>query len=545
MRADAECRADAGYRADAECGLTPFWGPAGGFAIFWLTPFWKYAHTSSLSLQVMAIPELSIPQALISSLRGVPGFEESSFLAVHQQGPLVTSVRLNPAKVWDETDDEREMFAPDITMSGVPWCSAGYYLSSRPSFITDPAWHAGLYYVQEASSMFVEQAFLQHAKEVRAPVVLDACAAPGGKSTHLQSLIGNEGLLVTNEVIRNRVGILAENMQRWGGGNVVVTSADPKDFHRLPQFFDVVLVDAPCSGSGLFRRDPEAIREWSPSLVGLCSGRQQRILADLWPSLKEGGLLIYSTCSYSMAEDEDILDWLMSSYEVETLKINLDPAWGIVDVRSGQTGAYGYRFYPNLVEGEGLFLCCLRKKGGAQGHAHAYSGGPVGHAHAHGHSGGHSAVHGSSSKGKGGLVSLSKTDLASVLPWVKNPNDYQFFQHEGTVFALPLKTAQDVAWLQENIYIKQAGIALGQLMRAELIPDPAFALSRLPGDGVQRLELTREQALDYVRRDELHIDGAPKGWALVTYHGHGIGWVKVLQGRINNYYPKNWRVLKR
>jgi 16S rRNA C967 or C1407 C5-methylase (RsmB/RsmF family) len=311
----------------------------------------------------MATSELSIPQALISSLRGVPGFEESSFLAVHHQGPLVTSVRLNPAKVWDETEDEKELFAQDIAMSAVPWSSTGYYLSSRPSFITDPSWHAGLYYVQEASSMFVEQAYLQHAGEVHAPVVLDACAAPGGKSTHLQSLIGPEGLLVSNEVIRNRVGILAENMQRWGGENVVVTSADPANFHRLPGFFDVVLVDAPCSGSGLFRRDPEAIREWSPSLVELCNARQQRILSDLWPTLKEGGLLIYATCSYSLAEDEDILDWLMTNFEVETLKINLDPVWGVVDVRSGQTGAYGYRFYPNLVEGEGLFLCCLRKKG--------------------------------------------------------------------------------------------------------------------------------------------------------------------------------------
>jgi 16S rRNA C967 or C1407 C5-methylase (RsmB/RsmF family)/NOL1/NOP2/fmu family ribosome biogenesis protein len=545
MRAWAKTFIEGPSPGEPWCALV-FWGRLEGF----------------LSLRLMATPELSIPQALISSLRGVPGFEESSFLAVHQQGPLVTSVRLNPAKVWDETDDEREMFAPDITMSGVPWCAKGYYLSSRPSFITDPAWHAGLYYVQEASSMFVEQAFLQHAKEVHAPVVLDACAAPGGKSTHLQSLIGNEGLLVSNEVIRNRVGVLAENMQRWGGENVVVTSADPKDFHRLPQFFDVVLVDAPCSGSGLFRRDPEAIREWSPSLVGLCSGRQQRILADLWGSLKDGGLLIYSTCSYSVEEDEDMLDWLMNTFEVETLKINLDARWGVVDVRSGQTGAYGYRFYPNLVEGEGLFLCCLRKRGGlagsGAGHAHGHSGGhSAGHGHGHsggysaghghGYSGGHSAGHGhgSGSKGKGGLVSLSKTDLASVIPWVNNPNDRHFSQHEGTVFAVPLKMAQDIAWIQENIYIKQAGIALGQLMRAELIPDPAFALSRLTGEGVQRLELTREQALDYVRRDELHIDGVPKGWALVTYHGHGIGWVKVLQGRINNYYPKNWRVLKR
>ncbi len=488
----------------------------------------------------MVTPELSIPQALISSLSGVPGFEESSFLAVHKQGPLVTSVRLNPAKVWDETEDEKEMFAPDIALAVVPWCATGYYLSSRPSFITDPSWHAGLYYVQEASSMFVEQAFRQHVSEVHAPVVLDACAAPGGKSTHLQTLIGSDGLLVSNEVIRNRVGILAENMQRWGGQNVVVTSADPKDFHRLPGFFDVVLVDAPCSGSGLFRRDPEAIREWSPSLVELCSARQQRILSDLWGTLKDGGVLMYATCSYSPEEDEDILDWLMTSFEVETLKINLDPNWGVVDVRSAQSGAYGYRFYPNLIEGEGLFLCCLRKKGGhTTGHGHSSGSG-------HTYDGGQGKnVKGSVHKGKNGLVSLSKNDLASVLPWVKNANDYHFTQHENTVYALPVNKVEEVSRIQETFYVRQAGIALGQLMRSELVPDAAFALSRLPGEAVQRLELSREQALDYVRRDELHIDGVPKGWALVTYHGHGIGWVKVLAGRINNYYPKNWRVLKR
>lgn len=463
---------------------------------------------------------MPLPAELIASLRGAPGFEEEAFLSVHEQGAAPVSVRLNPAK----GDPARGELLPSAARSRVPWCSPGWYLASRPSFILDPAWHAGLYYVQEASSMFVEQAFRQHTG-VPAPRVLDACAAPGGKSTHLQTLIG-DGLLVSNEVIRTRVGVLSENLQRWGGANVLVSAADPRDFGALAGFFDIILVDAPCSGSGLFRREPEAVREWSLQQVELCGGRQQRILSDLWGSLKEGGLLIYSTCSYSPRENEVILDWLSATYAVESMPLALEPEWGVVESRAPGSGAYGYRFYPNKLEGEGLFMACLRKRGAA-------AGSPA------------SSRSRASANPRGGASVLGSREVESIRPWIAAPDDYIYLLTGETVRAIPAMLAEDVALLSAVLPVRQAGIAVGQPIRRELIPDPALALSLLTSENVPRLELTQEQALDYVRKDELRLEGAPRGWALVTYGRHGLGWVKVLEGRINNYYPKPWRVMKK
>ena len=194
--------------------------------------------------------------------------------------------------------------------------------NERPSFTLDPSFHGGKYYVQEASSMFLEQAFCATYQFSRIALnVLDLCAAPGGKSTHLLSLMNKNSLLVSNEVIQSRAAILSENIQKWGHGNVIVTNNDPKDFQRLPGFFDVIVVDAPCSGEGLFRKDPNALKEWSEDVVALCSRRQRRILNDVWPTLKTGGLLIYSTCTYNADENEENLKWLKEEYHVESIPL--------------------------------------------------------------------------------------------------------------------------------------------------------------------------------------------------------------------------------
>lgn len=432
------------------------------------------------------------------------------------------------------------MIAPAVEWGKVPWAADGWYLSSRPSFITDPAWHAGLYYVQEASSMFLEQVFSQHVADRGALRVLDACAAPGGKSTHLQALIGSGGLLVSNEVIRTRVPILAENLQRWGADNTIVTQNDPRDFAGLPGFFDVLMVDAPCSGSGLFRREPEAIGEWSPSLVQLCSQRQERILSDLWGSLKEGGVLIYSTCSYSVEEDEQILDWLSRSFVVESLRVDIDEQWGIVEV---QGRAYGYRFYPNRLAGEGFFIAAFRKKGDSPavvGHGGSSSfGSSSGHG---GPSGSHRA--GPRQRRPGGEP-LGKGIAEGLTPWLQNPERYHLFQTGEMIRALPIGFSEDLARLSAVLNVREAGVTLGEWMRNGLVPEQGLAMSGLLSQDIPRVELTRDEALAYVRKDELRLEGLPQGWALVTYGGYGLGWVKVLAGRINNYYPKHWRVLKR
>src|SRR5690349_10320834 len=283
----------------------------------------------------------SIPAALIASLEEIEGFNKEAFLQVHESGNQITSIRVNPHK-WTLSSE-----LP--TLNSVPWSEYGVYLSQRPSFTFDPLFHAGCYYVQEASSMFLEQALRQTLDLSGSLRVLDLCAAPGGKSTHIQSLLSKGSLLVSNETIRGRVPPLQDNIIKWGAENVVVSSNDASDFSSLENFFDAIVIDAPCSGSGLFRRDPEAIEEWSLQNVELCSGRQQRIIADVWPALKSNGILIYSTCSYSKKEDEDILDWISSTINAEYLTLSLKSEWNISD-----TGK-GYRFWPDKVKGEGFF----------------------------------------------------------------------------------------------------------------------------------------------------------------------------------------------
>src|ERR1700744_6160209 len=296
--------------------------------------------------------KLIFPPNFLGSLAGELGFDEQNFTKAHQNTDAPTSIRINPFKKAAIKNDGQ-----------VPWCADGYYLDTRPSFTFDPLFHAGCYYVQEASSMFIGH-ILNVIKPDGEPVkILDLCAAPGGKSTLLNSAMQPDDLLVANEIIKTRVPILSDNLTRWGTANTIVTNNDPKDFTRLKGFFDIILVDAPCSGSGMFRKDPAAMNEWSEANVTLCHQRQERILADIYPCLKEDGHLIYSTCSYSHQENEDILDWLCTELELESLQIPINKDWGIVETQSSNANAWGYRFYPGKVKGEGLFAACLKKTG--------------------------------------------------------------------------------------------------------------------------------------------------------------------------------------
>ena len=270
---------------------------------------------------------MQLPKPLLDSLKSVKGFNKETFEKVHASGEQVTSIRVNPAK-GSMVNGEWSMgnsihHSPLAIHQKIPWTQNGFYLFKRPSFTFDPFFHAGCYYVQEASSMFLEQALRQTADLSSSLKILDLCAAPGGKSTHIQSFISQDSLLVSNDVIRSRANVLKDNIIKWGCKNVVVSNNDPKDFTKLENYFDVIVVDAPCSGSGLFRRDPEAIDEWSENNVQLCSQRQQRILADIWPALKQDGILIYSTCSYSAEEDEEICKWTIFQHIPYSISISL------------------------------------------------------------------------------------------------------------------------------------------------------------------------------------------------------------------------------
>ncbi len=365
--------------------------------------------------------------------------------------------------------------------------------------------------------MFLEQALGQTIDLSRPHRVLDLCAAPGGKSTLLQSLLSADSLLVSNEVIRTRVHILQENMVKWGGANTFLTSNDPRDFQRLENYFDVMVVDAPCSGSGLFRRDPQAVEEWSPDNVQLCHQRQQRILADCWPALGKDGVLIYSTCSYSQEENEDILDWITEDLGATSCRLQVSPEWNIVET-TGKNGAYGYRFYPDRLKGEGFFIACLRKNDGA-----TYT----------------------PPRKRSAPEKQAKKDEERIGAWIRPETPLFYFHHQELIYGLPATLAADLSIIQSSCYLKRAGVPLGKLSVKEFIPEHDLALSTLIDPALPALGLSREQALHYLRKDELHPDEERRGWVLVQYGGLNLGWIKILPGRTNNYYPKEWRILKR
>ncbi|MFT3908671.1 MAG: RNA methyltransferase [Ferruginibacter sp.] len=456
-----------------------------------------------------------LPHALIASLQTVKGFDEEDFVRMHQSGEQVTSIRLNPRKTFNVERSTLNVHG------GVPWSSNGYYLAERPLFTIDPLFHAGAYYVQEASSMFLEEAVKQTCDLSKPLKVLDLCAAPGGKSTLLQSIISNESLLVSNEVIKSRVNILSENITKWGAANVVVTNNDPKDFQRLPEYFDVIVIDAPCSGSGLFRKDPEAITEWSVDNVMLCSQRQQRILADILPSLKPGGILIYSTCSYSKEEDELICDWLLSNIQdpISSTRLQTTSTWNITETNSPQHNAFGYRFYPDKLKGEGFFIAAFKKEG--------------------------TITFSKEVKTRNKPDSVSKAEMEVLNPLIKNAGSFSFFKWQETIIAVPAKLLHDVFVLQSVLYLKKAGIKIGSIIRNELIPDHEFALSDLTTDKIHPVEVDTANALQYLRRADIDIKKDHKGWALVMYKGLALGWIKILPNRINNYYPAEWRILNK
>jgi len=448
------------------------------------------------------------PPGFIPSLSGLPGFDAGNFSETHQSAEVPTSIRLNPFKPSSKKGNEN-----------VLWCPEGYYLDGRPSFTFDPLFHAGCYYVQEASSMFIGYLF-NHIKGDDALKVLDLCAAPGGKSTLISSSLKKADLLVANEIIKTRVPILNDNLTRWGPSNIIVTNNDPKDFRKLRGFFDIILVDAPCSGSGMFRKDPGAMSLWSEANVNLCYQRQQRILADVYPALKEDGYFIYSTCSYSVEENENILDWLCDEFELESIRIPIDQDWGIVESQSSAHKAWGYRFYPDQVKGEGLFAACLRKR---------ENSGQL-----------PNIKYKEQQKGNFKEIDLLK-------PYINGPGDYYYFKVNDDWLAIDKVYKESLATLWQYLYLKKSGVRMGKLAGKDLIPDHELALSVIINkDRFLQTELTKEQAIQYLRRDNITgLDNITTGWSLMNFEGHALGWAKLLPDRINNYYPKEIRIFSK
>lgn len=455
---------------------------------------------------------MNLPQSFVERTRQLLGDEQYPLFEQALGTEVPVSIRPNRMKC-------------NLPVAGgpVPWAPSGIYLEKRPTFTFDPLFHAGCYYVQEASSMFVERVLREYVQE---PVVmLDLCAAPGGKSTLCRSALPEGSLLVANEVMRNRSQILAENLMKWGHPEVVVTNNDPADFTDLTHLFDVILTDVPCSGEGMFRKDQVAVDEWSLENVDICWQRQRRILSDIWPALKPGGLLIYSTCTFNREEDEDNVAWIARELGADMLEVPVEEAWGITGNLIGDSFPV-YRFLPHKVKGEGFFLAVLRKHAGevetVEPRAEKKKKG------------------GKDVKGKAPQLSVPK----EAKDWLQIPGDYQLTINGTNVQAFPKLHETVYTLLQQYVKVIHAGITLGEMKGKDLIPHHSLAMSTALADGAfPKAEVTYEQAIAYLRKESLVLDaGVPRGYVLLTYQNIPLGFMKNIGNRANNLYPQEWRI---
>jgi 16S rRNA C967 or C1407 C5-methylase (RsmB/RsmF family)/NOL1/NOP2/fmu family ribosome biogenesis protein len=444
-----------------------------------------------------------LPREFADSMKTILKDEFPDFESSLSDGSPV-SVRLNsgikfPAAGIDLPFGER-----------VAWCRSGIYLTQRPSFTLDPLFHSGSYYVQEAASMFVEQCVNTAKQYGNIDRVLDLCAAPGGKSTHLLSLFP-DSLVISNEVIPSRAAILEENIAKWGQANTVVTSCDPSGFRRLKGFFDFILVDAPCSGEGMFRKEPAALAEWSPENVKHCAARQLRIVRDIWDSLKPGGFILYGTCTYNVEENENVIGFITEHLGAQSVPVDISAFEGISP--STDKNIHACRFFPHKTGSEGLFLALARKNGEPK----------------------------PNSTGK----TVRTCKIPELDSWVVQNDMFVHVRNNDRIYMLPKKFAADVEFVGKTVHTLSSGTEMCTVKGKELIPSLNFAHSaEINVNNFAVWEIDKTTALKFLKKETLTAPpDIGRGYVLLTYMGVPLGWVKNICSRCNNLLPKN-RVIR-
>lgn len=411
----------------------------------------------------------SLPKEFVDYTSQLFGAERWQRFVDSFNEPTPVSIRLNPYKVHDNS----QFSIANCQFVPVPWCRNGYWLSERPQFTLDPLLHAGAYYVQEAGSMFLDEVLRQIKDSLPTMngTALDLCAAPGGKSTLLRATLPEGWLLYSNEPDHRRANILMENMQKQGHPDVIVTNNYPRDYKKAKMQFDLILTDVPCSGEGMFRRDQATVSEWSLQNVHKCAQLQRSIVEEIWPCLRPGGLLIYSTCTFNLHEDEENVRWIAEVLGAEILPIEVNPDWHITGSLLEDWNAPVYRFIPGTTNSEGLFMAVLRKPA---------------------------------------------KDLNLL--------------HQKSI--------------NKGLRILSDGHPQGVQKGKDIIPAHAEALSiALPTERYPMVELCLSDALSYLHREAIILPSdAPRGYVVVTYQGHPLGFVKNIGSRANNLYPKEWAI---
>lgn len=431
-----------------------------------------------------------------------------------EESPAV-AVRMNPAKAT-QADVDR---AISNGAEPVEWCDMGFYLPSRPDFTLDPRLHQGVYYVQDASSMFVQHALKHLLTLCSTPVCyLDACAAPGGKTTAALAVLPCGSAVVANEFVAQRCGVLRENLTKWGYANVAVCQGSTSRFAAHPDCFDIVAADVPCSGEGMMRKDPTAIEQWSPALVEQCARLQREILDNLWTALRPRGYLIYSTCTFNRRENEEQLHYLRDRYGAVSIAIPAAESWGVVPAIDSDMAAW--RFIPGAVRGEGQFVGVVQKPASEEAPRPTRK---------------------HSDRRQKPSATKNRRVPDEIVQWVEQPEAFDWrLTPEGEVKAiLRYDHRADFAFRPE--------MTVASLKGRDAIPSHALAMAvgMLRKDAFAAADLCMDDALQYLRANAITLpDSAPRGLVLLQFEGRPLGFAKNLGNRANNLYPRQWRILR-
>lgn len=450
-----------------------------------------------------------LPEGFTALMKAEIGESRAEILFSALCGEPETALRVNKRKPVD-----RPVY-PD--MSQVPWCESGSYLSERPSFTQNPLLHAGAFYVQDASSMIYETIVKGLVSDM--PVeVCDLCAAPGGKTTAILNAIPDGSVILANEFSSSRANILKENLCKYGYPNVIVTNTDTSRLAQLKRRFDIISIDAPCSGEGMMRKEEAARSQWSEGLIKQCATLQREIIANGVEMLKPGGYLIYSTCTFNTMEDEDNAAWIEETFKLEPFNTNLAGQYGIQGEAKGSIPCL--RFMPGFTRGEGLFVAVFQKPCTISGESYRFKG---------------------KKKGNKGNSITDKKVVDTARSWVDG--DFEIINHDGHLLALSASTASLLDAIPKGVRIMSAGVEVGEIKGKDLIPAHGLAMSTALANPFPKLELSHEAALRYLSKDAIMLpEGTPKGYLTVTYQGLVLGFLKNLGNRSNNLYPPEYRI---
>lgn len=494
---------------------------------------------------------MNLPEEFIKNTKALMGETLYGELeeGLQQQPPV--SIRMNPLKCAGAT------ISKELADGCVAWSKDGVYLKTRPNFTFDPLLHAGAYYVQEASSMFVQHVIVhlltssrmedgglgmentqqsipqssiphpQSSKKLPSPLlVLDLCAAPGGKSTAVRAILPEGSVLISNEPIRQRAQILTENIMKFGHPDVIVTNNYAQDIARTGLLFDIIVCDVPCSGEGMFRKDEGAIGEWSEQNVENCSRLQCDIVSDIWGSLRPGGIMIYSTCTFNAKEDEENVEWIISELGAEIVDVPVDEAWNITGPLQGDRRVY--RFLPGKTRGEGLFMAVLRKQDNGEDTERRKE-----------------KKEKDSRRERKNAKNASQANVEKeVSRWLSDADSFKTIVEGDRIVAIPRRWEDIYNKVKKSLCVLHAGITLGTLKGKNIIPSQSAALSTSLNVGAFACaDIDYEQAINYLRRETITLSpDIPHGIVLLKYRGLPLGFVKNLGNRANNLYPQEWKI---